>query len=106
MGNGNNYDGGDILLAFLIGGIVGASAMLMLAPESGEDMRKRIKEYTDTAKSKADDFADQARETITTNVEKGKEFYEEKRSALTNAIEAGKEAYLKEKGDNEKEADA
>ena len=103
MGDGSNYSGGDILLAFLIGGIVGAGAMIMMAPESGEDMRKRIKDYTDTAKGKADEFAGQTRETITSNVEKGKELYEEKRSAISSAIEAGKEAYLKEKGDNEKE---
>ncbi len=77
--------------------------MIMMAPESGEDMRKRIKGYTDTSKDMANKFAGETRETITSNVEKGKELYEEKRSAITSAIEAGKEAYLKEKGDNEKE---
>lgn len=98
MSQDNDFGGGDIFLAFLLGGIVGAGAMMLLAPESGEDLRKRLKEYSDSTKSKATEFAGQKRDTIVSKVDKGKELYDEKKAAITGAIEAGKEAYLKEKG--------
>lgn len=38
----------DTFFAFIGGAIVGAAAALLLAPESGEETRKKIKESVDT----------------------------------------------------------
>jgi len=97
MANEGGFSGGDVLLAFLLGGVLGAGAALLLAPDTGENVRRKIREFADEAKERANEYADQTRETITSTIEKGRGLYEEKKSAITNAIEAGREAYLKEK---------
>jgi gas vesicle protein len=71
-----------VLIPFLAGGVLGAGIALLLAPKSGKELRKDIK---DVAVSTGD--------TITTTVEKGKDLYSEGTSAVKNAIEAGKMAY-------------
>jgi gas vesicle protein len=72
----------NILIPFLTGGLVGAGVALLLAPKSGKELRKDIR-----------DIAVSTSDTITTTVEKGKELYSEGTSAVKNAIEAGKMAY-------------
>ena len=75
-----------IFFPFLIGGLVGAVIGLLLAPKSGKDMRKDIK-----------DFALETKDTLSTTFDKGKAMYEESKDAIVGAIEAGKEAFLKER---------
>jgi gas vesicle protein len=72
-----------IVIPFLTGGLVGAGVALLLAPKSGKELRKDIR-----------DIAVSTGDTITTTVEKGKELYAEGTSAVMNAIEAGKMAYV------------
>jgi gas vesicle protein len=81
----NVKDARSVLVPFLVGGIVGAGIALLLAPKSGKDLRKDIK-----------DIASDTRNKITTTVEKGKELYVEGTTAVKNAIEAGKLAYVEE----------
>lgn len=87
----------NMLLAFIIGGIVGAGLALLMAPQSGRETRQKIKGLTDKAKEKATDYIGRVKEKVTTTAQHGKEFVEEKKSLLATAIEAGKEAYQKEK---------
>jgi len=75
-----------ILVPFLVGGLVGAGVALLLAPKSGKELRKDIK-----------DLASDTREKVTTTIDKGKDLYEETKSAVMNAIEAGKTAYTEER---------
>ena len=75
-----------ILFPFLVGGVVGAVIGLLLAPKSGKEMRKDIK-----------DFASQTKDTLSTTFDKGKTLYDESKDAVIGAIEAGKEAFLKER---------
>lgn len=74
-----------VLVPFLVGSLVGAGIALLLAPKSGRELRKDIK-----------DIASDTRDTIATTIEKGKEFYVEGTAAVKNAIEAGKTAYVSE----------
>ncbi|MGC1454581.1 MAG: YtxH domain-containing protein [Nitrospirota bacterium] len=74
-----------LLVPFLAGGLVGAGVALLLAPKSGRDLRKDIR-----------DIAVDAGDKITATVEKGKEFYADSTAAVKNAIEAGKTAYVDE----------
>jgi gas vesicle protein len=74
-----------ILVPFLAGGLVGAGVALLLAPKSGRDLRKDIK-----------DIAVDAGDKIAATVEKGREFYVDSTAAVKNAIDAGKTAYVDE----------
>lgn len=88
---------GSMILAFFVGGLVGAGVALLLAPQSGKETRQKIKELADDAKEKAAKYAEEVKSKVTSTVEKGKELVEEKKSLITTAVEAGKEAYAKEK---------
>lgn len=75
-----------VLVPFVLGGLVGAGIALLLAPKSGREVRKDIK-----------DLAGNTRETITSTMHRGRELIEEGKIAVSSAIEAGKAAYLHEK---------
>jgi gas vesicle protein len=77
---------GSLLVPFVVGGLVGAGVALLLAPKSGRELRKDIK-----------DIASNTRDKVVTTVEQGKELYEGSKAAVMNAIEAGKIAYTEEK---------
>ncbi len=97
---GNEESGGNsgsIILAFFIGGLVGAGVALLFAPQPGKETRQKIKELADEAKEKAIKCADEVKGKVTSTMEKGKDLVEEKKSLITTAVEAGKEAYAKEK---------
>jgi gas vesicle protein len=88
---------GNLILSFLLGGIVGAGMALLFAPKSGHETRQNIRNFAEDVREKAKDYVDDVKDKVTTKIEKGKGLYEEKKSILTSAIEAGKEAYDKEK---------
>jgi len=92
----DGFSSGSVLLSFLLGGMVGAGLALLLAPQSGQETRRKIKELADEAKEKASEYTGTAKERIRSTVEKGKDFFEEKKSAISSAIDAGKEAYERE----------
>ena len=97
---GNEESGrstGSIILAFFIGGLVGAGVALLLAPQPGKETRQKIKELAGDVKEKATEYAGKVKGEVTSTVGKGKEILEEKKSLVTAAVEAGKEAYQKEK---------
>lgn len=97
MRENDGHSTGTVFLSFLLGGIVGAGLAMLLAPQSGSETRKRIKEFADDMREKAEDYVEDIKKSVTSTVEEGKDFYEEKKSAITSAVEAGKKAYEKEK---------
>lgn len=97
MRENDGHSTGTVFLSFLLGGIVGAGLAMLLAPQSGRETRKRIKEFADDMREKAEDYVEDIKKGVTSTVEEGKDFYEEKKSAITTAVEAGKKAYEKEK---------
>ncbi len=88
---------GSIILAFFLGGLLGAGVALLLAPSQARKPERRSKELAEEAKGKAAEYAEQVKSKVTSTVGKGKEIIEEKKTLITTAIEAGKEAYGKEK---------
>ncbi len=97
MSEERGFGSGSVLMAFLLGGVVGAGLALLMAPQSGRETREKIKEMAEDAKEKAARYTGQAKEKFSSTVEKGKDFVEEKKNLISTAIEAGKEAYEKEK---------
>lgn len=95
MGDSNSGDTGAFLAGFVIGGLVGAAAALIMAPQSGEQTRaqiaergeylrrtgeERIKEYRSTAESYAGQAQEQARIVL-----------DEGRGKVAGTIERGQE---------------
>ncbi|MCX5817613.1 MAG: YtxH domain-containing protein [Proteobacteria bacterium] len=89
---------GSVLLAFFLGGVVGAGIALLTAPKLGQETREQIKKLADEAKQKAEVYIEDVKSKASTVVEKGKELLEKEKTVISAAIDAGKEAYEKEKG--------
>lgn len=53
-----------ILLAFLLGGVVGAGLALLLAPLSGAETRKRITDVAKEVKEKAEGVMEEIRDRV------------------------------------------
>ena len=99
---------GNKFICFLLGGFVGASLALLLAPKSGEDTRKiledKYNEGSDLLSQKAqegrDFVSEKSRELasrVTAGVDRGKETFDRQREQMAGAVETGKEAYEAEK---------
>ncbi len=115
MSRDNGHSSLTVMLSFLLGGVAGAVTALLLAPESGEETRRRISDFKDDVKDKTSEYIHETRERVDDVVEKGKDYVhdarekaeeayekgkdyvEKKKSVISSAMEAGKEAYRKEK---------
>ncbi len=75
-----------MLVPFIVGGLVGAGVAFLLAPKSGKELRKDIR-----------NLATDTRKMITSTIDKGKDLYEGSKSAVKTAIDAGKTAYIEER---------
>lgn len=91
------YGSGSLLISFLLGGVVGAGLALLLAPQSGQETRRRIRELSDDIREKTTDYVGKTKDKVAGMVDDGREYYEERKSIIKSAIDAGKEAYEKEK---------
>jgi len=97
MSEERGFGAGSIILSFFIGGIVGAGIALLVAPKSGVETRKQIKEFAGEAKEKAESYIEKVKEKASSVVEKGKDLIEKEKSIIKSAVDAGREAYEKEK---------
>ncbi len=111
----NRENNSGILVAFLSGAVLGATAALLLAPRSGKETRKLLVDYGCDLK---DELPEELRKRADATIEhghhlvergqemikrghdiviEGKEFIDEKKRILNAAIEAGKAAMEQEK---------
>jgi gas vesicle protein len=81
---------GAVLTAFVLGAITGAAVALLVAPATGEELRRtlgeRAREGADAANEAARqgrEFVNRQRENVTHAVERGREAYQQARSAGT-----------------------
>ena len=91
----NGFSSGAVAFAFLAGAIIGVGAALLLAPQSGAETRKLLRNYAEKAEEEALEKAKEAKATMDTAIEQGRQFINEKKTVLTAAFEAGKEAMKK-----------
>ena len=80
---------GDSVVAFLLGGIFGAAAGILLAPCKGEETRKLVAEWLEESREKTRRFLDDERGSL-----------KNKKERIEAAWHAGKKAY-QENGPNE-----
>ena len=60
----DGYSSGSMLVSFLLGGIVGALLSFLFAPQSGDEMRKKISD-ADDVKDRTTDYVEKNKEKIT-----------------------------------------
>jgi gas vesicle protein len=73
---------GTVVAAFVLGALTGAAVALLMAPQTGEETRRLLKEKAREGREKAGDAARQ-----------GRELWNRQRETLTGALERGREAY-------------
>jgi gas vesicle protein len=83
---------GALGVAFLSGGLVGAAVALLLAPQSGRESRKQVREYARRAEENVDELTEKATEVVGQVLDKGRAFIKDKQAVLTEAVEAGRTA--------------
>ncbi|MHB8111107.1 MAG: YtxH domain-containing protein [Syntrophorhabdaceae bacterium] len=88
---------GSIILSFFIGGIVGAGVALLMAPKTGEETRRIIKDFAEDARDRAGDYVGHVKDKASTYVDKGKDLLDREKNVISRAVEAGKEAYDRER---------
>lgn len=103
----NTGSGKSIFTGFLIGGLLGAGTMLLLAPKSGRETREEIKlkaqelrdrteatvkDTVTQARSKAQQITAEARGKADELQQKGKDLAVEQLDRIASAAESGKKA--------------
>ncbi len=92
-----NFSSRTVILSMFVGAVVGAAAVLLLAPKVRRESAERIREFSHDLKERASATIDSAREKISSTVSRGRDFLDEERSVISSAVEAGKEAYARRK---------
>lgn len=73
---------GSIITAFVLGALTGAAVALLMAPATGDEIRRKVAEKAREGAGKAADAARQ-----------GRQFVDQQRGTVVEAIERGREAY-------------
>ena len=87
------------VVAFFMGSLVGAVVSLLLAPFTGSETRKRIREVSTDAKDRTVGAVHTAKGRATEFVNQGKGRINETRGGMKAAVKAGKKAFVKKKGE-------
>jgi gas vesicle protein len=88
---------GAVGVAFVTGGLLGAAAALLLAPQSGRRSQEQLRGYARRAEEGIHELADKTTEVVEQALDKGREFIKDKQTVLTEAVEAGRTAMQRER---------
>ena len=73
---------GTVIVAFVLGAVTGAAVALLMAPTTGEEMRRALGERAREGRERAGEAARQ-----------GREFINRQRDTVNSAIDRGRQAY-------------
>lgn len=77
--------------AFMAGALIGAGVALLLAPQSGTELRSTLRDYASKAKDELDEATEQGRAVWDSAVERGQEYVDGGKQALRKAGRAARE---------------
>lgn len=80
--------GGEFFFGFLIGALAGAAAALLMAPSSGEEVRRQLGERASTLKTQAEKLAEEVRSQTEHLEERGRIVLSEKVKQAQEAVQA------------------
>jgi gas vesicle protein len=78
---------GTVIVAFVLGAVAGAAAALLVAPATGDELRRKLSERAREGAGKARDVAEQ-----------GRDLWNRQRQTINTAIDRGREAYQQARG--------
>jgi gas vesicle protein len=78
---------GTVVVAFVLGAITGAAVALLMAPATGEEVRRVIGERAREGRQRAEEAARQ-----------GRDFVNRQRANVASAVERGRQAYEQARG--------
>lgn len=87
-----------MVLAFFVGGAIGAALALLVAPKAGREIRRRLREVSRDVTEKAESYCVEAKEKVSAVVDRGKGVVREGKPVIRAVVDAAREAYEKEKG--------
>ncbi len=85
----------DTLLAFVLGGVIGAALGILYAPKSGRETRYNIRRMGEDLADTVNDLGDDLKETGRKVYEEGREKVMSGKDKISEAFEAGKKAFDK-----------
>ncbi len=91
--------GSGFVSGFLLGGLFGAAAALLLTPRSGEETRDTLMDRGIVLRGKAEEVAAKAREEADELLTRGKVVLEDQRARIRDAVEEGKGAAAERKAE-------
>jgi gas vesicle protein len=77
--------------AFMAGALIGAGVALLLAPQSGTELRSTLRDYASKAKDELDEATEQGRAMWDSAVERGQDYVEGGKQTLRKAGRAARE---------------
>jgi len=86
-------DNRDILWAFILGGLLGATLGVLYAPKSGKETRSKIKELGEEIADKVSDLSDDFKETSRKLYEEGRNKIYSSKDKIGEAFKAGKKTF-------------
>lgn len=87
MARDNAGAAGTIVVSFVLGAITGAAVALLMAPATGDEVRRYLNDKAREGRDRANDAARQ-----------GRDFLNRQRETLTSAVDKGREAYHQARG--------
>lgn len=84
---------GEVILAFLLGAVVGAAAGILYAPKSGKETRDKLKDLAGDLSGKLENIGGEIKHKAENAISEGKEKVAVQKQRIEAAIEAGKKAY-------------
>jgi gas vesicle protein len=78
---------GTVIVAFVLGALTGAAVALLMAPATGEEMRRILGDKAREGRDRANEAARQ-----------GRDMWNRQRETLSNAFDRGREAYQQARG--------
>ncbi|HEX2988870.1 MAG TPA: YtxH domain-containing protein [Chloroflexota bacterium] len=95
----SEQSGAGFFVGFLLGGVVGAAAALLITPRSGDETRDTIMERGIELKVKAEEVAARAMDEADDLFTKGRTVLDSQRYRIQEAVEEGKEAAAQKKAE-------
>jgi gas vesicle protein len=89
--------GAEFLAGLIIGGLMGAAAAILLAPQPGEETRAQLREKGIELKGRVMELSDEARKKAEEWQEEGRATVEAQKLRVEEALEEGKKAASKKK---------
>lgn len=87
----------EFLAGVVLGGLVGAAAALLLAPQPGEETREQLREKSIELKDRMIDLTEEARKKAEDLQSEGRTVVESQTARVKEAIDEGKKAAAKKK---------